>query len=214
VTEFWALLGGDFSGKSETLRALAAEGWQVVSYDDPYLHRVPVIRELRSRLFFDAYCRIGREYSPKLVFSLLTPIVWYLRDEALRQAERGPTLVDSYYFKLLAKGIVSDIADAATIALWRSFPPPRGVLFLDVDPHLAWHRAGGAAGLNPFEHYGTEATCDSFISYQRDLRAAMLYEVQDLDVVVVDANRSPDLVTMDVRAALRAGLRRLGGRTT
>jgi len=207
VNGFWVVLGGDYSGKSETLRRLAAEGWRVVSYDDPYLHGFPVVRALRSTLFFDAYRRIGRDYSPELAFSLLTPVVWHLRDEALRGAGQGPTLVDSYYFKLLAKGIISGIADPATVALWRSFPAPEGVVFLDVDPDLAWRRAGGAAGLNPVEHYGPEATYDSFIGYQRDLRAAMLHEVRDVGLTLVDASRSTDLVIADLRAALPAGAR-------
>jgi hypothetical protein len=207
VSEFWAVLGGDFAGKSEALRRLPPGGWQVVSYDDPHVRDYPVIRRLRRTLFLDAYLHIGRPYSAELAFSLLTPIVWYLRDEAVRRAREGPTLVDSYYFKLLGKGIVSGIADPATTALWRSFPQPRGVVFLNVDPEVAWQRTGGPANINPFEHYGTEPSRDSFIGFQRDLRAAMLHEIRDLDVTVVDASRPPHEVAADVEAALRVGPR-------
>lgn len=207
---FWTALGGDFAGKSETLRSLSAAGWQVVSYDDPYVRAFPVIRRLRTSLFFDAYRRLGRPYSAELAFSLLTPIVWYLRDEALRRAGDGPTLVDSYYFKLLAKGVISGIADPETITLWRSFPRPRGVVFLNVDPEVAWRRVGDPGNLNPFEHYGSEPSYHSFIGFQRDLRAAMLHEVRDLDITVVDANRPAGRVATDVEAALRAGALRAG----
>jgi hypothetical protein len=202
MSEFWTVLGGDYSGKSATLRRLARDGWQVVSYDDPYVRDFPVVRRLRSGLFFEAYRRVGRPYPAPLAFSLLTPIVWYLREEALRLAGRGPTVVDSYYLKLLAKGVVTGIADPATAALWRSFPQPRGVVFLDVDPAVAWARSGGAARLNPFEHHGSEPTRAGFVAFQRDLRAAMLREIADLDVHVVDGNRAPERVAADVRAAL------------
>ena len=202
MTGFWTLLGGDACGKSEVLRRLGRSGWRPVSYDDPYARDVPVVRRLRSSLFFDAYTHLGRPYSPELAFSLLTPVVWYLRDEAVRHARQGPTLVDSYYFKLLAKGLLTGIADPATAALWRSLPQPEGVVFLDVDPEVAWRRAGGAAGLNPFEHYGAEPTRDGFVSYQRDLRAAMLREVGHLDLRVVAADRASGQVAEAVRAAL------------
>jgi hypothetical protein len=202
VTVFWTALGCDFSGKSQTLRQVARDGWQIVSYDDPYVCDFPVLRRVRSGLFFEAYRRIGRPYSAALTFSLLTPMVWYLRDEALRREKYGPTLVDSYYFKLLAKGIVTGIADRETAALWRSFPAPRGVVFLDVNPEVAWDRAGGAANLNPFEHYGPEPTRDGFVTFQRDLRTALLREVRDLEVVMVDANASLDRVSAQVCEAL------------
>jgi hypothetical protein len=202
---FWTLLGGDYAGKSETLRRLARDGWQVVSYDDPYVRDFPVVRRLRSGLFFEAFRRVGRPYPAPLAFSLLTPIVWYLREEALRSARRGPTIVDSYYLKLLAKGIVTGIADPATAALWRSFPPPQGVVYLDVEPAVAWERSGGAGRLNPFEHHGSEPTRDGFVGFQRDLRSVLLHEIADLDVRLVDANQPPEAVATRVREALGAG---------
>jgi hypothetical protein len=202
MTGFWTVLGCDFAGKSLMLRQLAAEGWPVISYDDPYVRDRPVIRQVRSGLFFDTYRQVGHGYSGELAFSLLTPMVWYLRDEVLRRAHDGPALVDSYYFKLLAKGIVTGIADRETVTLWRSFPPPRGAIFLDVDPEVAWERAGGAANLNPFEHYGREPTRDNFVAFQRDLREAILHEVRDLDVLVLNADPAPGRVLEAVRESL------------
>ena len=211
MSGFWVLLGGDSCGKSEVLRQLGGRGWRTVSYDDAHAADVPVVRRLVSSLFFDAYTCLDRPYSRELTFSLLTPVVWYLRDEALRQAALGPTLVDSYYFKLLAKGRLTGIADPATAALWRSLPQPDGVVFLDVDPELAWARSGGE--LNPFEHYDREPTRDGFIRYQRDLREAMLHEVRHLDMRIVPADRSRDLVAERVRASIRDRLPASGLRT-
>lgn len=203
MSGFWTVLGGDYSGKSHALRTLAADGWRIVSYDDPYVRRYPVIRSLRNQLFFDAYRGIDRPYSAYLVFSLLTPIAWFLRDEALRQAAHGPTVVDSYYFKLLAKGVITGITDPETRTLWRSFPQPDGVIYLDVPGPVAWRRAGGPEHLNPFEHYGPEPNRDRFLDFQRDLRDAMRHEIRHLDVVTIDATASRAQVTRELRAVLR-----------
>jgi thymidylate kinase len=203
VTTFWTVLGADYAGKSTVLRTLARDrSWRLVSYDDPYVRGHRVVRQLRSSAFFEAYQQIGRPYSRDLVFSLLTPVALYLRDEAVRQAALGPTVVDSYYYKLLAKGTVTGIAREPATSLWRSLPRSGGVVFLDVDPEVAWRRAGGPGNLNPFEYHGPAPTFEGFARFQAELRAAMLREVAGLPVVMVDANARPDRVAAEVRAAL------------
>jgi hypothetical protein len=208
MTQFWTVLGGDYAGKSEVLHRLRRQtGWPVISYDDPYLQRYPVVRWLRESAFFEAYRQVGQPYSADLAFSLLTPIVLYLRDELLRLSADGPAVVDSYYYKLLAKGIITGLADEPASAVWRDllYPRPQGVIFLDVDPEVAWNRSCGA--VNPFEYHGAEPNWEGFARFQRDLRRAMLDQVKELPVVMVDANRPAPQVADDVIAALcRAGM--------
>jgi thymidylate kinase len=209
MTRFWTVLGADYSGKSAVLHSLRCEhGWQVVSYDDPYVEPFPLVRWLREVAFFEAYRQRDVSYSGDLAFSLLTPIVLHLRDEVIGKAARGPAIVDSYYYKLLAKGIITGIADEKARAAWRSAfqPEPRGVIFLDVDPDVAWDRANGKP--NPFEYHGHEPTRDGFRRFQRDLRDVMLDEINGLPHVVVDANCPVAHVT----AAVQAGLSKVGYR--
>lgn len=204
MTQFWTVLGGDYAGKSEVLHRVGHEtGWQVISYDDPYLHAHPIVRWLRESAFFEAYSQVGQPYSADLAFSLLTPIVLYLRDEVLRTAAHGPAVVDSYYYKLLAKSIITGLADEPASAIWRSLlhPIPQGVVFLDVAPEVAWNRSCGI--VNPFEYYGAEPTWEGFARFQQDLRNVMLDQIKELPVLVVDANRAAAEVATDVIAALR-----------
>jgi len=204
MSRFWAVLGADYAGKSEVLQTVRREtGWQVISYDDPYVEGHRVVQWLREFAFFEAYRRFGRPYSAELVFSLLTPVVLYLRDEAVRMSAHGPAVVDSYYYKLLAKGIITGIADEHACAVWRSWlrPQPQGVVFLDVAPEVAWTRASGT--VNPFEYHGTEATWEGFARFQRDLRGVMLDEIKELPSVKVDANGPAVSVAADVITALQ-----------
>ena len=204
MTQFWTVLGGDYAGKSEVLGRLRDQtGWPVISYDDPYLHGYPVVRWLRESAFFEAYRQLGQPYSADLAFSLLTPIVLYLRDELLRRAADGPAVVDSYYYKLLAKGIVTGLADESATASWRAllYPRPEGVIFLDVAPEVAWDRSCGA--VNPFEYHGAEPSWAGFARFQRDLRRVMLDQIKELPVLAIDANRPAPEVAADVITTLR-----------
>jgi thymidylate kinase len=204
MSQFWTVLAGDYSGKAEVFQALRRDtGWPVISCDDPYVDGHPVVRWLRKFAFFEAYSRVGQPYSAELAFSLLTPIALYLRDEVIRAAANGPAIVDSYYYALLAKGVITGIADERTCAAWRSLlqPVPQGVVFLDVDPEVAWNRARGA--VNPFEYYGAEPTWEGFAKFQQDLRSVLLDQIKGLPAVVIDANRPARRVAADVIAALR-----------
>lgn len=204
MTRFWTVLGADYAGKSEVLQTLRRQTeWQAVSYDDPYIDGHPVVQWLREFAFLDAYNRLGQPYSAEFTFSLLTPIVLYLRDAVMRTAAHAPTVVDSYYYKLLAKSIITGIADERACAIWRSwlYPQPQGVVFLDVAPEVAWNRARGL--LNAFEYHGTKPMWEGFARFQRDLRRVMLDEVKELPSVMVDANGPPPSVAADVIAALK-----------
>jgi thymidylate kinase len=202
-SEFWTLVGPDSSGKSTVLDLLHREhGWRVVSYDDEYLDAYPLIRQLRERWVDDAFVWSGRRYSSELVLSALHPIVLHLRDEIARSAGPAPVIVDSYYYKLLAKCTLLGLHHEPTFDIWRSFPQPAGVFWLEVPPALAWRRSGRGDRLNPFEHYGTVPGRAGFTRLQGDLRATVLAEVGDVPVIRVDGRRTPEVLVAVIRRAV------------
>lgn len=203
MTGFWTLLGPDHAGKSTVLDCLHDQhGWRVVSYDDRYLDSYPLIRRLRQEWITDAFVWAGERYSAELVLSVLNPIVLHLRDELARHAGQERVIVDSYYYKLLAKCRLLGVAHQPTFDYWRSFPRPRGVLYMDVPPEVAWARSRHGARTNPFEHHGRTAGEADFIRLQSELRAAVLAEVGDVPVKIIDGDAPPDAVVAKVLAAL------------
>ncbi|WP_431930455.1 dTMP kinase [Micromonospora sp. RP3T] len=198
-TGFWALLGPDLAGKSTVLRRLHDEhGWRVVSYDDRYLGPYPLIHQLRSSWITDAFRWAGERYSPELVVSVLTPIVLHLREELARAAGADRVIIDSYYYKLLVKCRLLGVEHTPTFDYWRSFPQPGRVLYLDVPAETAWARSDDGARVNRFEHYGPTVGRADFVRLQTDLRAALLAEVRDLPVRIVDGAAPPDEVVAAV----------------
>ncbi|WP_329108935.1 hypothetical protein OG792_09800 [Micromonospora sp. NBC_01699] len=209
VPEFWTLLGPDFAGKSTVLDRLHNDhGWRVVSYDDQYLERYPLIRRLRQHWIADAFVSAGTRYSSELVLAALHPIVLHLRDELTRSAGTKPVIVDSYYYKLLAKCRLLGVEHSPTFDYWRSFPRPRGVLYTDVPPEVAWARSFHGARVNPFEHHGDTPNEANFIRLQSDLRAAVLAEVGDVPVEIIDGSAAPDAVVTAVLAAVEMAVAR------
>ena len=202
--EFWTLLGPDFAGKSTVLNRLHDEhGWRVVSYDNRYLESYPLVRRLRELWIDGAFVWAGKRYTAELVLSVLHAIVLHLRDETVRAVATGePVIVDSYYYKLLAKCRLHGVGHDPTFDYWRSFPQPRGVLYIDVPGEEAWLRSGRGTRTNPFEHHGPAAERESFVRFQDELREAILAEVGEVPVTFVDGCAPPDEVAAKVLAAL------------
>jgi len=203
LTGFWTLLGPDFSGKSTVLARLHTDhGWHVVSYDDRYLESFPLIRQLRENWVDEAFVRCGGPYSPELVLAVLHPIMLHLRDQLARAADRERVIVDSYYYKLLTKCTLLGLAHRELFDYWRTFPQPEGVLYLDVPPDVAWTRSGNGARLNRFEYFGAAPTERGFTRLQDELRGALLKEVAETPLTVLDADAPQESVLAQVLALI------------
>lgn len=179
MTRFCVLLGPDYAGKSAVLDALATR-WRCVSVDDGHLapeHRL--LADLRRNLVRDV---LPGRYSADFMAGLLQLAVLHLRDQILAAGD-APVLVDSYYYKILAKCRIAGVAENPMFAWWRTFPQPRRVLYLDVAPATTWQRCGDEA--NPLEYYGDRPDWPGFEAYQADLRKVMLDETAHLPVTVL-----------------------------
>jgi thymidylate kinase len=204
--DFWVLLGPDYSGKSSVISAVADRtDWRVVSYDEKFLDDgLALVGRLRDNFMSEALRGAGERYSADFVLSILQAAVLFLRDQALSHGGDGPVVVDSYYYKILAKCQLSGLVNETIFEWWRSFPAPRGVIYLDTDPATAWRRAAGGAAVNGFEHYGDRPTWEAFDSFQRDLRRLMLVEVHDVPTWVVRPGPGVDEMARRVEDIVRS----------
>lgn len=206
---FFVILGADYAGKSSTMVELAKSSaqWRYVSVDDEFLapdHQV--ISQLKRILVRTTLPALGTTFSDDFAMSLLQTAVVYLRDQIT--AGGKPALVDSYYYKILAKCRLSGGQDNPMFDWWRSFPQPQGVLYLDVAPETAWRRSGAGARANRLEHYGTLPDRESFESFQKDLRKVMFEEIRHLPVSVIRESDDIARVAQDIREVVADGFDR------
>ncbi|MCN9242900.1 hypothetical protein NGF19_19215 [Streptomyces sp. RY43-2] len=186
---FVVLLGTDYAGKSSALTELAdhAPSWHIVSLDDDFLESGhSLIGRLRRNLVADVLPDLHHGYSLDFMVSLLQTATVHLRDSIERSPGGAPVLVDSYYYKILAKCRLAGVDRHPVFDWWRTFPQPHRVVFLEVSTTTAWQRCGEGAWTNSLEYYGEQPDQASFEKFQSDLRAAMWEEVQHLPVTVVE----------------------------
>ena len=201
------LLGGDYCGKSSVMRALREQNdWGLVSCDDDFLpDAYRSMTRLREVFFESVLPNVKQMPSPDFALLGLQMSTAYLRDWAGKLRERGPVLVDSYYYKVLAKCSCTAWSSGDALAAWRNYPQPDEVIYLSVDPEVALARATSHGGPNPFEAMGSKGSGDrdGFLEFQARVARSMREEIRRIPTSVVDANRSPAEVAHDVRQLLQ-----------
>ena len=206
AANFWVLLGPDYAGKSTVMTELSRRlQGHFLSYDDTALGgQYPIVNKLREAIAVDVLSRIGSTYSPDFVISLFHAYMVFLRDRLLEAGDDKPVIVDSYYYKLLAKCSLAGLANDAIFALWRSFPQPKQIIYLDVAADVAWRRSEGR-GLNALEFYGSAPTRDGFELFQVSLRHAMLREVAGIQLRTLDSSGAVNSVVSAVETMISFG---------
>lgn len=173
---FYVLLGPDYTGKSTLLQRIKHHPeWLPISYDDGMLDEDFEILNTLKRDFFRSLAK-GCHYSIEFLLAGFQMPVMYLRDRALAGLREENVLVDSYYYKILAKCLLKKIIKPAILDLWRASPAPDRILLLQGDLELQWRRAEQCGRLNPFEYYGDRPTRAGFIAFQRDLSQLLVEE--------------------------------------
>ncbi|MGW5693906.1 MULTISPECIES: hypothetical protein [Streptomyces] len=190
---FYVLLGPDGAGKSSVMTEVGAKlpGWRTLSTDDAFVGPAhELVSRLRRDVVEDVLPNLGTSYSTEFLASLLQAAVVHLKDQVERQDEDVPLLMDSYYYKILAKCRLAGIEQHPMYTWWRSFPRPRAVVYVDVSAESAWRRSAEGARLNPLEYFGERPEWLGFESYQKSLRKLMLEEVRDRPVTIIEEQPS------------------------
>ena len=187
VPDFFVVLGPDHAGKSTALEFLSA-GFpcHVITPDcDQLTPERALLSRLRQDIITEVGTALGVTYSADFLTALAQAIVVHLRDQIVRTRGDRPVLVDSYYYKTLAKCRLAGAGDHPMFTWWRT-SQPRRVVYLDIDPRTAWSRADHGAGIHRLECHGNQVDEAAFDSYQRDLAKLMRDEIGHLPVTVID----------------------------
>lgn len=204
--EFHVLLGPDYAGKSTLFRAMSQRSYaHLISYDD-----CPVAEQLAfAGCFRKAFAAVsspvaGRTLSQEFIVSLFHAYLVFVRDQIAATKGDKPVIVDSYYYKILAKCLLTGAGNEEVFNLWRSFPQPSRVFYLDIDSDAAWERCDRGDRLNNFEYYGPRPTRSGFNRFQGALRSAMLKEVLAPKISVIDQHRSVDEIVGEIEAVIES----------
>ncbi|WP_230646898.1 hypothetical protein [Bradyrhizobium sp. Leaf401] len=127
-------------------------------------------------------------YSDELLLSVFHVYMVYLRDRIMASAQDRPIIVDSYYYKLWAKCVLLGFVNESIFSLWRSLPRPTYIIYLDIDPELAWRRSSLGRALNRMEYYGSTPSRHGFDKFQLELRDLMLKEVLGISCTRVEVS--------------------------
>lgn len=184
---FLCLLGADGSGKTTLLEALERRHPQIVTVHWRQLASVTLLPELLPGLDPpETFRRLG-PLSRAAQFCYLAALEYEMLVKPAVEAGRT-VIVDSYWYKFVAKMRVLNMAAPYLYDVCESLPSPKCVLFLDTPLETARERK---SNMNFFDCNGH---VDRFVTFQTQLRDVMLGFVDGLPVVRLDGLASPDVV--------------------
>jgi thymidylate kinase len=185
--KFLVLLGTDGSGKSTVLSRVRLPGLVTASWRDLRSHDLPAM------LAADAPTHI-KDRLPGLSRAMFIGGHLVAQYEYLVRPQTdigNHVLLDSYYFKLLAKERLLGTVHPVLEELCAELPAPDGVIYLDVPAHTGLARKAGA--ISSYECFG-EPTPPSFLTFQTRLAAMLKDELARLPHVVVSGDGPPAAV--------------------
>lgn len=193
---FLVLLGIDGSGKTTLLSGLADAGVQTASWHELRSHEVP------ATLAPDGPTAIKNRLTPLARAMFIGGHLVAQYEYLVRPRIEGgvTTVLDSYYYKLLAKERLLGFAHSALENLCVELPHPDGIIYVDVDPRESFRRKEGR--LSPYEHFD-DASEESYVTFQSQLARALLTATSNAPgSVILDGSKSRDALVSDALHAI------------
>lgn len=197
--KFVVMIGMDGSGKSTVLQSLIERGLKVADWKDlreyeeisysapeePHTIRNR-LKPLSRSLFVASHIVAEYEY-------LIEPII-----------NKGISIVlDSYYYRSLAKEAIYGKNDPIFHTICTSLPQPDYIIDLKVDPEIAFERKvkarAGTLGVSEFYH---EPTLSDFINFQKRVRDLISIYTNRIPIMEIDSSQKREEVLREVMSCL------------
>ncbi len=193
--QFSVLLGGDFTGKTTLLKHLSAGSGEVIclTHENVILNdNSGTLRHLMA--VFNTHAKnYSHQFSADFVTTCFHLYLVALRDLITRTEGDAQLVVDSYYYKILAKCQLCGWGNEYFFSAWRGFPKPAHVFMLDTSPETAWERARQLNGIHALESYSADPSdAQSFYRFQEDMYHCMKREVGDTPSTVISGTHDVD----------------------
>lgn len=182
---FFCLLGGDGSGKTTLLNALATRHPDLMTVHWKELSSVTLLPRLFPDLNPPETLRRLGPNSRAAQFCYLAALEYEMIVQPALAAGKT-VIVDSYWYKFVAKMRVLDMAAPFLYPVCQSLPSPDRIIFLDTPLELARERK---SEMNFFDCNGDAA---NFMTFQEALRRTMLDFVAGLPLTRLDGRASID----------------------
>lgn len=184
---FFCILGGDGSGKTTLLNALALRCPEIVTVSWKRLSAVTVLPDLLPGLSPPETLRRLGPRSRAAMFCYLASLEFEMIIEPALKAGKT-VVVDSYWYKFVAKMRVLNMAAPFLYPVVQSLPHPDRIIFLDTPVELALERK---SDMNFFDCNGDIA---NFLTFQRALSETMLGFVESLPLSRIDGRARPEAI--------------------
>lgn len=201
---FSVITGLDGAGKTTALEELSRRG-KKISMVSPEFCFGEAIPDLMGDLLHNEPRKYFHEMKIHERAAFLALHVSITTDRYIIPAlEDGREIIcDSYWYKYAAKeALINPASEGMLRGVFDHFPEPDRIVYLDIDPKIAWERKSGV--VTPFESGTgeTENLQDRFVKFQNALRESLLHKVPQSKIRIVSANQSPNAVITEIERAL------------
>lgn len=206
--KFIVLLGGDGAGKTSVIKSLGLDCCSVISYTDtPVSNRIESMREIENIVRKEILPKF-HQLSPQFRVAVYNLFVAYMAESISHEICRNNVICDSYYYKFMAKEILSGV-DANQLQIWKTLQRPDAVVYLDTDPHIAYERIRSTRTIQNNEKFENSYEEEGFVELQKQLKRKMLAIVRSFDIPLrlVDANKPLKEVCQQVQNNITEVLR-------
>ncbi|WKZ23747.1 MAG: hypothetical protein QY312_03205 [Candidatus Dojkabacteria bacterium] len=198
--KFIVLLGGDGAGKTSVIKNLGLDCCSVISYSEtPVSNRIESMCEIEKIVRKDLLPQFST-MSPQFRVAVYNLFVAYMAESISHEICRNNVICDSYYYKFMAKEILSGV-DANQLQIWKTLQRPDAVVYLDADPRLAYRRIKKTRAIQSNEKFVDDREEEGFIRLQKRLKEQMIEIIRksNIPLSLVDANKPLKDVCLQVQ---------------
>ncbi len=193
--KLFVLLGSDFSGKTTLLNKIKLSGNPIVCGGPEEIlasDSTGTLMHLMG-LFNKHVQNADSSFSQDFILTSFQMYLVGMKNWIEQQPRGSCVLIDSYFYKVLAKCRIKNWKEDHIFEYWRSFEKPETVFWLNTPVTILWQRVSQQKSINKLESFSYNTKNEqAFQSFQELLRQKIKEEVTGIPLVEVIHGQSLD----------------------